>query len=247
MPGATRRRWPHAFRWVDIATGRDELLRTKKLCRRKLLSRHTFHSTSPARQALLSVLTASSLVAARLASSAGLVVVQASRQARCGFGGTRPWPSGKPVSKQSPRQRQRSMPATRTRRLAKRERATATSHSAGPVTLCGAADRSSRAGSGSEGPSQWQSRCSRQTGAGLGFSLQAHSGARRFGDGRRERCRATTSQHQARAADRHARATRGRFGRGDRAAAWLAAAYRARGHYRPAQSRSRGDAKQGCQ
>jgi hypothetical protein len=33
---------------------------------------------------------------------------------------------------------------------------------------------------------------------------------------------------------------------GNWAAAWLAASYRAGGHYRLAQSRSRGDAKQGC-
>ena len=45
-----------------------------------------FHSTSPPKRALLWVLTVSFLVAARLASTAGLVVVQASRQARCGDG-----------------------------------------------------------------------------------------------------------------------------------------------------------------
>src|SRR6266481_10065230 len=48
---------------------------------RKSLSRHTFRSTSPAREALLSMSTAPSWVAARLAPSAGLVVVQASRRA----------------------------------------------------------------------------------------------------------------------------------------------------------------------
>jgi len=47
---------------------------------RKSLSHHTFRSTSPAREALLSMSTAS-WVAARLAPSAGLVVVQASRRA----------------------------------------------------------------------------------------------------------------------------------------------------------------------
>src|SRR5215470_16993947 len=46
----------------------------------------TFHSTSPPKRALLSVSTASSLVAAPPGPSAGLVVVQASRQPRCGFG-----------------------------------------------------------------------------------------------------------------------------------------------------------------
>src|SRR5215471_6141050 len=46
----------------------------------------TFHSTSPPKRALLSVSTASSVVAAPPGPSAGLVVVQASRQPRCGFG-----------------------------------------------------------------------------------------------------------------------------------------------------------------
>src|SRR6202022_989986 len=45
-------------------------------------------------------------------------------------------------------------------------------------------------------------------------------------------------------ADRHARATRGRLGRRDRAAARLAAAHGARCLYRPAPRRSRGDTEQ---
>ena len=48
---------------------------------RKSLSRRTFRSTSPAQEALLSMSTAPSWVAARLAPRAGLVVVQASRWA----------------------------------------------------------------------------------------------------------------------------------------------------------------------
>jgi hypothetical protein len=48
---------------------------------RKSLSCHTFRSTSAAPEALLSMSTAPSWVAARLAPSAGLVVVQASRWA----------------------------------------------------------------------------------------------------------------------------------------------------------------------
>jgi hypothetical protein len=47
----------------------------------KTLSAHNFRSTSPARQALLSMSTAPSWVATRLAPRAGLVVVQASRWA----------------------------------------------------------------------------------------------------------------------------------------------------------------------
>jgi len=46
-----------------------------------MLSSHNFRSTSPARQALLSMSTAPSWVATRLAPRAGLVVVQASRWA----------------------------------------------------------------------------------------------------------------------------------------------------------------------
>ena len=46
-----------------------------------MLSSHNFRSTSPAPQALLSMSTAPSWVAARLAPSAGLVVVQTSRRA----------------------------------------------------------------------------------------------------------------------------------------------------------------------
>src|SRR5438046_1745675 len=41
-----------------------------------------------------------SWVAARLAPSAGLAVVQASRQARCDPEGRQPWPTGKPPSRQ---------------------------------------------------------------------------------------------------------------------------------------------------
>ena len=45
--------------------------------------------------------TASSWLPPRLAPRAGLVVVQASRQARCGSRGRRRWPASKPISKQS--------------------------------------------------------------------------------------------------------------------------------------------------
>src|ERR1700730_4015803 len=56
-------------------------------------------------------------VAARLAPSAGLVAVPASRLARCGSRGRRQWPSSKPASKQ--RAPRRSIAAGRTIRLAK--------------------------------------------------------------------------------------------------------------------------------
>src|SRR5438874_2515440 len=82
MPVATRRRCPH-FRRVDTAdwpSTSGDIFRSL-LGSRKSLSRHTFRSTSRARQALLSMSTAPSWVAARLAPSAGLVVVQASRRA----------------------------------------------------------------------------------------------------------------------------------------------------------------------
>src|SRR5208282_4342716 len=57
-----------------------------------------------------------SWVAARLAPSAGLAVVQASRQARCDPEGRRPWPTSKPASKQ--RAVSRPIPARRKSRLA---------------------------------------------------------------------------------------------------------------------------------
>src|SRR6516165_193132 len=70
----------------------------------------TFHSTSPPKRALLWVLTASFLVAAppglnRRACGGASIATGAVRRWR-----TRPWPLGKPASKQRPRQRQRSMP-----------------------------------------------------------------------------------------------------------------------------------------
>ena len=58
-----------------------------------------------------------SWVAARLAPSAGLAVVQASRQARCDPEGRQPWPTGKPPSKQ--RAASRPVPARSTSRLAR--------------------------------------------------------------------------------------------------------------------------------
>ena len=58
-----------------------------------------------------------SWVAARLAPSAGLAVVQASRQARCDPEGRQPWPTGKPPSKQ--RTASRPVPARSTSRLAR--------------------------------------------------------------------------------------------------------------------------------
>ena len=82
MPVATRRRCPH-FGRVDTAdwpSTSGDILRSLPGSR-KSLSRHTFRSTSPAREALLSMSTAPSRVAAHLASNAGLVVVQASRRA----------------------------------------------------------------------------------------------------------------------------------------------------------------------
>jgi Protein of unknown function (DUF3489) len=82
MPVATRRRCPH-FRWVataDWPSTSGDIFKSLPGSR-KSLSRHTFRSTSPAREALLSVSTAPSWVAARLAPNAGLVVVQASRRA----------------------------------------------------------------------------------------------------------------------------------------------------------------------
>src|ERR1700730_12111255 len=81
MPVATRRRCPH-FRRVDTAdwpSTSDDIFRSLPGSR-KSLSHHTFRSTSPAREALLSMSTAA-WFAARLAPSAGLVVVQASRRA----------------------------------------------------------------------------------------------------------------------------------------------------------------------
>src|SRR6266446_5553767 len=82
MPVATRRRCPH-FRRVDTAdwpSTSGDIFRSLPGSR-KSLSRHTFRSTSPAREALLSMSTAPSWVATRLAPSAGLGVVQASRRA----------------------------------------------------------------------------------------------------------------------------------------------------------------------
>src|ERR1700757_4223553 len=82
MSVATRRRCPH-FRRVDTAdwpSTSGDIFRSSPGSR-KSLSRHTFRSTSPAREALVSMSTAPSWVAARLAPSAGLVVVQASRWA----------------------------------------------------------------------------------------------------------------------------------------------------------------------
>jgi hypothetical protein len=73
---------PH-FRWVETAdwpSMSGDIFRSLPGSR-KSLSRHTFHSTFPAREALLSVSTAPSWVAACLAPNAGLVVVQASRWA----------------------------------------------------------------------------------------------------------------------------------------------------------------------
>src|SRR2546423_11208667 len=58
-----------------------------------------------------------SWVAARLAPSAGLAVVQASRQARCDPEGKQPWPTGKPPSKQ--RAASRPAPARSTSRVAR--------------------------------------------------------------------------------------------------------------------------------
>ena len=64
------------------------------------LSRHTFRSTSPAWQALLSVSTASSWVAAPPGPERRACGGVASRQARCGSRGRRRWPASKPISKQ---------------------------------------------------------------------------------------------------------------------------------------------------
>src|SRR6267378_525424 len=82
MPVATRRRCPH-FRRADTAdwpSTSGDIFRNLPGSR-KSLSSHTFRSTSPAREALLSMSTAPSWVATRLAPRAGLVVVQASRWA----------------------------------------------------------------------------------------------------------------------------------------------------------------------
>src|SRR5437870_1457153 len=82
MPVATRAPLPH-FRRVDTADRRStsgDIFRSLPGSR-KSLSRHTFRSTSLAREALLSMSLAVSWVATRLAPSAGLVVVQASRRA----------------------------------------------------------------------------------------------------------------------------------------------------------------------
>src|SRR5204863_6586754 len=57
------------------------VLKERAAQERKSLSRRTFRSTSRAREALLSMSTAPSWVATRLAPRAGLVVVQASRWA----------------------------------------------------------------------------------------------------------------------------------------------------------------------
>src|SRR5262249_17167681 len=76
---------------------------------------------------------------------------------------------------------------------------------------------------------------------------QTGSGAPRFGGEPHEPRTPTASQHQARAANQPTRTTRRRFRRGDRAATWLVAAYCASSDHRTAQSRSRGDAEQGCQ
>jgi hypothetical protein len=76
MPVATRAAAPR-FRWVDTAdwpTTSSGVLRSWPRSRESL-SRHSFRSTSSARQALLSMSTAPLWVATRPAPSAGLVVV----------------------------------------------------------------------------------------------------------------------------------------------------------------------------
>ncbi len=82
MPSSDTARLPH-FRWVDTAdwpSTSGDIFRSLPGSR-KSLSGHTFRSTSLAREALLSMSTVPSWVAARLAPSAGLVAVQASRWA----------------------------------------------------------------------------------------------------------------------------------------------------------------------
>jgi hypothetical protein len=85
-------------------------------CRQRKSFGLTFRSTSLARQALLSVLTAPPGSLPRLAPSAELAAVQASRQARCDPERRRPWPISKPPSKR--RAISRPVPARRTSRLA---------------------------------------------------------------------------------------------------------------------------------
>ena len=75
-----------------------------------------FHSTSPPKRALLSVLTASFLVAAspgsdRRACGGASIATGAVRRWR-----TRPWPLGKPATKRRPGQRQRPIPVSPTSR-----------------------------------------------------------------------------------------------------------------------------------
>src|SRR5467141_574902 len=82
MPSSDTARLPH-FRWVDTAdwpSTSGDIFRSLPGSRKSLFG-HTFRSTSLAREALLSMSTVPSWVAARLAPSAGLVAVQASRWA----------------------------------------------------------------------------------------------------------------------------------------------------------------------
>ena len=96
--------------------GWDQAVPVRNCAPEKIFLPLTFHSTSPPKRALLSVSTASSLVAApawpeRRARGGASIATAAVRIWR-----TRRWPPGRRASEQRPTQKQRPRPAVRTSR-----------------------------------------------------------------------------------------------------------------------------------
>ena len=107
-----------------------------RLRSKESLSRHTFRSTSLARQALLSMSTAPSGSPPAWLRAPGLWWCK-HREGRCGSRGRRRWPASNPASKQ--RAPRRSIPAKRTLR-----RATASAHPDGALHRPGQSPRRPR-------------------------------------------------------------------------------------------------------